>query len=85
MKNPTTATIVQQQRPAVSILPADHFTPAAGTKLSIAEQKLVENFRQLDHGGRATMASVMHRAALRERNQRIVSNTACLRLVGGAK
>jgi hypothetical protein len=84
MSAPINTTASQRpQRPAMSILPAGHFARAGGAEPSPVERQLLEDFRQLDGSSRATMASVVHKAALREREHRVVSNVAGLRLVGG--
>lgn len=85
MSAPISATAGQlQQRPAVSILPPGHFARAGGAELSPAERRLIEDFRALSDYGRDCYTRLISRTAARERAERIESNKAGLRLVGGA-
>jgi hypothetical protein len=83
MKVPTIPTTEQRQRPRLSILAADHFARVGGADLSASERQLVEDFRQMHDSSRRPLAEVMHKVALRDREERAKQNTPGLRLVGG--
>jgi hypothetical protein len=73
----------RQQRPAMSVLPAGHFARAGGAELTGAEQRLIEDFRQMGDSSRAVMVAFFAKQASRDREQRIALNASQLRLVPG--
>lgn len=74
-------TLPAGQRPPVSVLPPATIMAAGGAELSTAERKLLQDFREMNAGSRATMAHFIHRQACRDRQHRAVQNVAGLHLV----
>ncbi|MRW83036.1 hypothetical protein GJ698_02890 [Pseudoduganella sp. FT26W] len=65
----------------MSVLPAATIMCTGGAELSAAERQLLQDFREMNAGSRATMAHFVHRQACRDRHHRAAHNVAGLRLV----
>lgn len=74
-------TLLAGQRPPVSVLPVATIMAAGGAELSAAERQLLQDFREMNAGSRATMAHFVHRQACRDRQHRAAQNVTGLRLV----